>query len=350
MVTAHSSSTHEQHRTHRHLLAGLRADLGDGAVEGRLQRQLHLHRLQHSQRLTRPDLLAVLDVDRQHRAGHLRGDRAVADGGRAVGEDVGLVEHVPLALEHDLDLVRGHVDDGLVPAAGHAETNDVPLGRELGDRDTVDLAARPVDPHHPVELDQVGRRLRPEPEPVVLEGMRTAVLEVRGDQHRLGPRRHDPGEVVVGRGQLAATDGNAVQPGGVDGGVAELVRGGEHPQEADVGGDAEDRGVVEGVDEGAPGRLAVRPVHDHLPEHRVVRRRDHLPAPERGVDAGPCRPADERRGAGLGQEAVERVLGVDPGLDRVPVEVDVVLGQPERLTVGDLELQRDQVESPSRAR
>ena len=58
----------------------------------------------------------------------------------------------------------------------------------------------------------------------------------------------------------------------------------------------------------------------------------------------PRRPAHERRRAGLRQEPAERVLGVDPGLDRVAVEAQVVLAERQRLAGGDPQLELDQVE------
>ena len=77
----------------------------------------------------------------------------------------------------------------------------------------------------------------------------------------------------------------------------------------------------------AAGGLPVGAVHDHLAEHRVVRRGDDLPALQGGVDADRSSSGSSvgaagqrtRGGAGLRQEAVEGVLGVDPRLDRVPV-------------------------------
>ena len=78
-----------------------------------------------------------------------------------------------------------------------------------------------------------------------------------------------------------------------------------------------------------PRRAASRsaPCDDDLAQHRVVRRADDLAALEGVVDPGGRGPAHDRGGAGLRQEAVEGVLGVDPGLDGVPVEADVVLGE-----------------------
>ena len=75
--------------------------------------------------------------------------------------------------------------------------------------------------------------------------------------------------------------------------VAERVGRRQPAEEAEVGGQPEDRGVVERGDQGAAGGLPGRAVHDHLAEHRVVRRADLLPGLQGGVDAGARRPADE---------------------------------------------------------
>ena len=75
-----------------------------------------------------------------------------------------------------------------------------------------------------------------------------------------------------------------------------------------------------------------------------------LPALQRVVDAGAASGQRTSVGrAGLRQEAAEGVLGVDPGLDRVPVDGDVVLGERQRLAGGDPQLQLDQVEAGDRA-
>ena len=79
-----------------------------------------------------------------------------------------------------------------------------------------------------------------------------------------------------------------------------------------------------------------RAVGDDLAQHRVVGRGDDLAALQRRVDprrsAGP---AHERGRAGLGQEAVEGVLGVDARLDGVALEPQVVLGERQLLARGD---------------
>jgi uncharacterized Zn-binding protein involved in type VI secretion len=75
-----------------------------------------------------------------------------------------------------------------------------------------------------------------------------------------------------------------VEPGGVDGRVAELVGRGQHAEEADVGGEPEHGGLVERSHQATSCLLAVAAVGDHLAQHRVVRRRHDLPALQRCVD------------------------------------------------------------------
>ena len=143
-----------------------------------------------------------------------------------------------------------------------------------------------------VELDHDRRRL----------GRRSGTRRTRTARSPRGrggrpptPRARAPG---AGSGGCELV---VVEPGGVDGRVAELVARDQGAQEAGVGGEPEDRGVVERGDQCLPGRLAVGSVGDHLAEHRVVRRGHDLPALERLVDratparplhdTSPCRPA-----------------------------------------------------------
>ena len=121
-------------------------------------------------------------------------------------------------------------------------------------------------------------------------------------------------------------------------------------------------GAVERVDQPGARGLAVRTPGDDLAEHRVEGRAHDLAGLEGGVDAdtagsglrsttvgalgeGRGRPSHQLGGAGLRQEAAEGVLGVDPRLDRVPLDGDVVLGEAERLAGGHPELQLDQVDA-----
>ena len=81
--------------------------------------------------------------------------------------------------------------------------------------------------------------------------------------------------------------------------------------------------------------------------------RDDLAALQRVVDPDTGTRRGQRTidgGAGLREEAAEGVLGVDPRLDRVAVEADVVLGERQRLAGGDPELQLDQVDAGDQPR
>ena len=92
--------------------------------------------------------------------------------------------------------------------------------------------------------------------------------------------------------------------------------------------------------------LAVDPVHDQLGDERVVEAGDFGARLDSRVDS-------DSRAAGLaiagdaarrGQEACARVLGVDPALDRVAGEVDLVLAERQGVAGGDQDLLPHQVE------
>ena len=338
-----------------HLASRLGVDRGDGAGERRGQGQLHLHRLKDTEHVALGDLLARLDADVEDGAGHRRDQRAVADLGAVVGERVGALPGPALPAVGDLDVAGAHVEHGVLGVAVDDQVHRVVGERDGADPVVVDQAAVPVD-HETgaVERHRVGRRVGAQPPPVGVPGAggprgRGAArrrVGLPGVEQHLGPGREDAGQVAVGGGHLVP-----VEPGGIDAGVAELLPRRQRPQEAGVGGQPEHGGVVEGRDQAGAGRLAVDAPHDDLAEHRVVGGGDLLARDECVVDAHPGalaldarRPAHQRGGAGLGQEPAEGVLGVDPRLDRVALEGDVVLGEAERLTGGDLQLQRDQVD------
>jgi hypothetical protein len=75
--------------------------------------------------------------------------------------------------------------------------------------------------------------------------------------------------------------------------------------------------------------LAVDAVDDQLRDERVVEPRNLGARGDSGVDAHarPRRLAVARDPPGRRQEAVGRVLGVDPALDRVPGQPDALLAQ-----------------------
>src|ERR1700730_8934091 len=70
---------------HQHVVGGddrslFGKDLTHRPADGRHDVVLHLHRLQHDDHVTQPDLVAGLDLDLHHHALHRRLDRAVATG------------------------------------------------------------------------------------------------------------------------------------------------------------------------------------------------------------------------------------------------------------------------------
>src|SRR3546814_17078267 len=107
-------------------------------------------------------------------------------------------------------------------------------------------------------------------------------------------------------------------------------------------------GLVERADQGGTRRLTIGAVHDDLAEHRVEAGADHLPGLQGGIDAGKLGPVHEAGGAGLREEVVERVLGIDPRLDRVPVDPQVVLAERKIGAGRDAQLQLAQVRSAAR--
>ena len=172
-----------------------------------------------------------------------------------------------------------------------------------------------------VELDDRRGRRTSEPPAVGLEGVpgpatATSIAWIHAAKTR-------------GTSAARGSDRRGVEPRRVDGRQPELVAGHQGAQEAGVGGQPEDAGGVERLDQRAPGGLAVGAVGDHLAEHRVVRRADDLPALERLVDADlrgrRASRTNQVGGARLREEPAEGVLGVDPRLDRVAGDDDVVL-------------------------
>ena len=97
-----------------------------------------------------------------------------------------------------------------------------------------------------------------------------------------------------------------------------------------------------------PGRLvAVDVPDDQLGDHRVVHRRDLRPWADAGVDAdaGAARLPVGADPAGGRGEVLRRVLGVDPALDRVAPEDDVVLRVGQPVAGGDPDAGLDDVDA-----
>ena len=115
----------------------------------------------------------------------------------------------------------------------------------------------------------------------------------------------------------------------------------KHPhQQVAVGDDAVDAGAGEGVGELAGGGLAGRRVTHDLGQHRVVEGGDGRAGlvPRVDADPFPCWDLEEAEHAGLRLVVGDRVLGVQPHLDRMT----------GRLTgcCGLAELHRHQVDAP----
>ena len=104
----------------------------------------------------------------------------------------------------------------------------------------------------------------------------------------------------------------------------------ERPVEPDERLHARDLELHERTKHPAPCVLAIDVVHDELRHHRVVQRGDLGAGVHARVDAHarPCRRPVGRDPPRARQEAAGRILCVDPALDRVPAEVDVLLAQP----------------------
>src|SRR3954447_9841985 len=105
--------------------------------------------------------------------------------------------------------------------------------------------------------------------------------------------------------------------------------------------------LVERTQHARAGPLTVGVPDAELRHHRVIEAGDLAALDDARIDAH-ARP----RGFSIageqsrrGQKAVRRVLGVDPALDRVPAEVEVVLTKARRLTRRDDDLLADEVDA-----
>ena len=117
--------------------------------------------------------------------------------------------------------------------------------------------------------------------------------------------------------------------------------------EAEQRRQAADLELVERAQHPHPGVLAVDAVDDQLRDHRVVEAADLGAGDDAGVDAdaGAGRLAVGGDPPGRGQEAAGHVLGVDPALDRVAAQDDVLLSDRERLAGRDQHLLADEVDA-----
>ncbi len=169
----------------------------------------------------------------------------------------------------------------------------------------------------------------------------------------------DVGDVAQDLGRAVAARGEVEQGRrGVDELGRVFVRGEDRMlqqvlYEGDVGADAADAELAQGaVHPGDGGLRGGRPGGDLLQERIVVAGDDRA-----GIGRAPVQ-ADPHAGGGaiggdaavIGDEAVGRILGGDAALDRVPVEMDVVLAGgagrlDEALALGDQDLRAHDVDA-----
>ena len=116
--------------------------------------------------------------------------------------------------------------------------------------------------------------------------------------------------------------------------------------EFDRGGDAGDRAFRKGPAHPAQGGIPVDPPDDQLADQGVVEGRDLVAGVDVAVDPHPG-PAGGKPAGDLARrrsEVVARILGIDPALDRMAGEADLVLAHRDRFTAGDAQLLGDQVD------
>ncbi len=116
-------------------------------------------------------------------------------------------------------------------------------------------------------------------------------------------------------------------------------------EEVPVGGDAPDPAAPQRQGQGERRLAAGRRVRDDLGQHRVELDPDHAARRHPGIPAARRRRgrAPVHQGPGGGQEAGRGVLGVQPGLDRVAVDRQALLGDRQRPALGHQKLLADQV-------
>ena len=331
---------------------------------------LHLHRLQHQHRVTRGDLLALLDHDLHDAAGHRREQRTA-------GHLLGRVEEPRDA--HQPAMPGRRVDvDGLAPRqagddAGVRRRQSVPLEHDLHTvaracRDPQDAhalggvavpAAPPLHGEHVVGRARHGLELRAlRLARHVAERHRDAVLHRAGQAlglgHRDGSRERSVGGLDAR--SLALTARPPRQERRAHAARHEVGVGEDRDELVAVGDQAVDAGTPQHPRQLAAGLLARRRVHHHLGQHRVVERRHLAAGDEPAVDADPRLLGDLERGqdARLRLVVGGRVLGVEPDLDRVTVGSTGVstpgrrwrsslLDRRETTALGDGQLHLDQV-------
>src|SRR5262249_18860205 len=94
---------------------------------------------------------------------------------------------------------------------------------------------------------------------------------------------------------------------------------------------------------GSTGRCA----RDEFGNHWIVKRRHRIAAFDPAIDPDSARPAHGHNLSGRRQKAVLRIFGIDPRLDGVSVEADIVLTQRQLFTRGDTELPFNEIKTRS---
>src|SRR5579863_3817599 len=356
------------YRIHGNTVARLDADSLDAAVALGAQDVLHLHRLDHGERLAGLDFLTRRDRDRDDQAGHRRAHRLAAVGELlhrhqpriarlALGIDEGL--HFDTAIgkpETVRDHAHMHGDAGAIDRAGPHQHAGRPVRAK-------DMAAAVFEQHRDrlasagdIGVQDVGAE--PDGAPA-LAGQRA--VQLLGDaalalaQHVVD-RRGDGGDgaryltrrrrALEAAGKLLS-DERGREPAGAPARVLHDRR-----EKRNVVADAFDGEGIERIGLRVDRLLARLGVGDELGNHRIVVEGDFTALEHAGVVAHghavmlsfdgraiAHQPADR------GCEIAIRVLRVDAALDRPAVKLDVALLQGEPLAGGDPDHLLDEVDA-----
>ena len=137
----------------------------------------------------------------------------------------------------------------------------------------------------------------------------------------------------------------AVDEAGIDLARDEIAAAQRADEEGVVGAQAGDLGVRQRIGELRGGAFARRVVGDHLGDHRIVERRDRVALAHAAVDAHVVRQPQPLQRADRRQEAVVRILGIEPHFDGVAVDAQILLRlrQASRPTRRAAAIRRDRV-------
>ena len=325
---------------------------------------LHLHRLQHQQWRAFLDGGTDSDVHFRDLAWHRRGELATAGilAHRCAARVVQL-KAVGAAPRHhgDCTACRVHADIEAAPGDLHSQTarlamydagvggrgrqRHVIFGAAIGDLDGVAFLL-PIEFHSLVDMLVQPPAMGGVPGGVWIQRPRGLRLrlgaplvqqsEHRGCDHLVRGGRQ--GDVQVGAMLLDEVR--------VDVAVGKAGMARDCVQKGAVGRDAGDLGIRQ---RRAQPRHRLRPViaaDDQLGDHRVVVRRDLVALHDASVDpdeAVMLRKSQHLQSAGLRQEPARRVLGIQPHLDGMAVQLDIVLAERQRLAGCDAQLPLDQI-------